>query len=164
MKLLIEFQTWLFGFLIEIEIEKMIFYLPGKKNDPSSGQAWPNPTEGWCTRWWPPRRRRSPSLRLSEHALYYAWLHLAVERVTKIDYYSENQPLWTTKGKVNTSFLFTSLFELQLIGWHPILVFPLITSFWQYAFSSVVASFYQKYFCHSITVFFFHFPKVFTFV
>ena len=63
------------------------------------------------------------------------------------------------KGEDNASFLFTSLFQLQLIGWHPILVFPLITSFWHYAFSSVVASFNQKYF---VTVSqFFHFPRVF---
>ena len=31
--------------------------------------------------------------------------------------------------KIDTSFLFTSLFQLQLIVWHTILVFPLITSF-----------------------------------
>ena len=78
---------------------KIIFYLPVKKNDPSSGQAWPNPTEGWCTRWWPPRRRRSPSLRLSEAASSLAYcIHLAVKRVTKIDYNSETQQLWTEEG------------------------------------------------------------------
>ena len=63
------------------------------------------------------------------------------------------------KREDNFSFLFTSLFQLQLIGWHPILVFLLITSFWHYAFSSLVASFNQKSF---VTVsHFFHFSKVF---
>ena len=38
-------------------------------------------------------------------------------------------PVYEKKREIDTSFLFTSLFQLQLIVWHPILVFPLITSF-----------------------------------